>query len=105
MNKVTRVFLDVDLRNSHEGLETLAQSQQLDLTKLRNGEHVLFLNTQRTKFKMYSANGVLSYYRNKGKLDLNAIAHVPMAFNAKGELDWQKAQLLALKRKLNILEE
>jgi len=101
-NRITRVFLDVDLRNGHEGLEDLASQNKVNIRSLKSGEHVIFLNTRRTGFKLYSSNGVLSYYKSSGKIDLNAIGYIPEAFTGNGKMDFAKAELAALKKKLNI---
>ena len=89
------------MRNQHDGLTRLAFKHKVRLDNLGAGEHVLFLNTRLDKIKMYSANGVLSYYRAPGgnKLNLNMVSFIPQCFGGSG-MNWQKAERLAVESML-----
>ena len=77
--RVTRVFLDSDLRKSFDGLRDLADKANTNLTAPDSS--VLFINTARTKFKLLRANQYLVYYNNGDKrIPLEAIEHLPQAF-------------------------
>lgn len=104
-NRVTHIFRDADLRGQHNGLTQMALDHKVRLDKLGGGDHVLFINTRTDKVKIMSAAGVLSYYRSpKGKLNLNAIAHLPEAF-AAGKFSWEKADNAALDKLLEKFEK
>jgi hypothetical protein len=100
-NQVVHLFKDVDMRNQHNGLQRIAQKQKVRLDALGAGEHVVFLNSRLNKVKLYSHQGVLSYYRSpSGKLNLHIVEQIPACFSAKGGMDWDKADRLALERLL-----
>lgn len=101
MNKVTRIFLNTDLRCQHNGLALVAGKENVRLDKLKPGEHVLFINTKRDKVKMYSRNGVLSYYKQKGRLDIEAVAKIPAAFGELNELTYVKSLRDVVKARLS----
>lgn len=101
MNTIVRLFKDADLRCQHEGLRQTAKDADIDLDKLKQGEHVVFLNAKLTKVKIYSLGGILTYYRApSGRLNLHMIAEIPKCFGSKGELDWKKAEKIALDKML-----
>lgn len=100
-NTIVRVFKDTSMINQHDGLVRIALSKKVRLDTLGAGEHVVFLNSALNRVKMFSTNGVLSYYRvSKGKLNLNMIEMIPQCFNAKAGMDWEKADRLALEKLL-----
>lgn len=101
MNKILRVFLDVDMRNQHDGLSTLATKNKVNLSNLDPGCHVIFINSKQNKIKVFSCRGTLTYIRkDKGRIDLNFISMIPQAFNDFGELEWAKAEKLSLEKRL-----
>lgn len=101
MNKILRVFLDTDMRKQHDGLFQVAADHKVNVKNLDPGEHVIFINSALNKIKIYSARGLLSYYRkDKGKIDLNLIEHIPESFNSFGVVEWKKAERTALEAKL-----
>lgn len=106
MNKIIRVFLNVDMRNQHNGLTRVAANESVDLLKIKPHEHVIFINTRKNKLKMFSTNGVLSYVMAKeGMLNLAMIEQIPRCFNQDSTLDWNKAQRLALEKQLGKIHE
>lgn len=97
---ILQIFHDTDLRNSHVGLSQIAKKHGIDVTKIRNKEHLLFLNAAKTKVKLYSSHGLVSYYLSpSGKLNLHMIEELPSAFGAGG-FDFKKAERLALDKLL-----
>jgi hypothetical protein len=87
--KALRIFLNVDLRNSHEGLSAIATKNKIDVKKLVAGEYLIFINSEKNKIKLYAANEVIAYYRcPHGKVDLRAISKIPQAFKASGKIDY-----------------
>lgn len=101
-NSVVHIFKNVSMSYQHDGLAELARKKKVNINLLDPGTHVLFLNSRLTRVKMYSANGVISYYRapNGGRLNLNMIEYIPQCFNAGGGMDWKKADKLALEKLL-----
>lgn len=101
MNKILRVFLETDMRSQHDGLIKVAKAQKVDLTSVNMGEHVLFINRKMDRIKLYSSSGVLSYFRStKGRLSLHVIEQIPRCFDAKGKINWDQAERLALDKQL-----
>lgn len=98
-NTIVRIFQKTDMRNQHDGLVRLALKFKVRLDSLGAGEHVIFLNNRLDKVKMFSANGVLSYYRAPGSLTMDMIEYIPQCFGANG-MNWQKAERLALEKLL-----
>ncbi len=100
-NVIVRVFKDTSMINQHDGLERIARSKKVRLDALGAGEHVIFLNRQLNRIKMFSSNGILSYYRApKGKLNLNMIELIPSCFNSETGMDWERADRLAVEKLL-----
>ncbi len=101
-NHIVHLFKDADLRCQHDGLKVMASKSRVNLSKLVDGEHVVFINAAKNKVKMFSANEVLSYYRApSGRLNLNMIEMIPRCFSASGAMDWNKADRMAIDKLLN----
>lgn len=99
-NNIIRVFQNTDMRKQHDGLTELAKSKKVNLKNLGAGEHVVFLNNKLNRIKLFSANGVLSYYRApSGRVNLKMIEMIPACFNAGG-MDWNQAERLAIDKLL-----
>jgi hypothetical protein len=90
--KVVRCFMNVDMRNGLEGLKKIASDEKIDVDKLAAGEYVVFINSSKSKIKMYATTGVLAQYAaQKGEvIDLRTIAKIPAAFNTSGRIDYDK---------------
>lgn len=101
MNKLIRLFLETDMRLQHTGLRDLAAREGVHINALTKGEHVIFLNKAKTRVKLYSYNGVLSYLWNaKTPLDLAAIQEIPNTF-ARGRFDMDAAMKTRLEKKVH----
>lgn len=87
----------------HEGLQALCLSNfGMDLTKLKPGEVVVFLNRDKTKLKLMGAeNKCLGYLRmHRGeKIDLHAVQYLPQAFGGHG-FDYSEALKKSMLAKL-----
>ena len=102
-NRVVRIFLDVDFRNQHTGLSLVASKHKVDVDALKDGEHLIFVNSKRNKIKMYSSRGVLSYLRlKKGVIDLNTLVEIPKCFSHNLSVSYDKALTKVIKNKLNL---
>ncbi len=102
MNVLVRCFIDTDLRSQHNGLAKIAARHRINVSRLRPGEHVMFINRARDKMKMYSANGVLSYLRlgDRRKVDMDTIGEIPRAFDGSLSLAYERALTKTVKQKL-----
>lgn len=98
--RITRVFLNVDIRNGHIGLAQLAKEHRIDVNKLDNGEIVVFINTKRNKMKVYASNQVLAYVSRDTRISLDAVKFIPLAFGARGRFDYDEALRLSVNEAL-----
>lgn len=87
--RIAQVFLNVDLRNSHDGLMEIARKRGVDISKLEIGHYVVFINDQKNRFKLFapSANRrgfIVAYYKSyDGRIDRQEIEMLPQAFGVK----------------------
>lgn len=99
--RLLRVILNADLRNGHEGLAEVAKDHKLSISKLMPGEFILFLNTDRTKAKLYGAEGVLSYVRSpSGRLNMQVLSRFSHAFLA-GKIGYDDGLKTVLREQLS----
>lgn len=87
--RLVQCFLNVDLRNSHDGLLEIARKRGVDFQKLKLGQYLAFINEQKNRFKIFALapNGrgaIIIYYKSyQGRIDREAIQSVPLAFGSK----------------------
>lgn len=91
-NKLMRYFSDVDFRNNHDGLRTIALKAGIDVSKLNCGEYLIFVNRNRTALKMFAPNNTVAHLKMPGnaKLNLKCIELLPTFFNGHS-LDYTSA--------------
>src|SRR6478609_7265195 len=91
--KTTHAFLGADLRLGHEGLIELAKKENVDLHKLPTGSAAVFINSEKSKLKTYSWNGVVSYIRTtkRGSIDMDVLDEIVKAISPNGHMDFKKA--------------
>lgn len=86
--KIIQLVVDVNMGLGHPGLIALCKENfKLDVTKLRDGELLMFLNRDRSKLKILGKQGlVLGYLRmpNGRKIMLEAIQYLPATFGGAG---------------------
>lgn len=99
MNKIARVFLDVHMGQNFQGLTKLMMKEKIDARSLGFGDFVIFLNRACTAFKLLAGNSYLVYYKNKGKIPLEAIQYLPASFGGS-ELEFNKAIEKSLRAKV-----
>lgn len=76
--KLTRVFLETDMRMSFDGLRKLAAENKAGLDA---DSTIMFMNRKGTKFKVLRANKYLVYYSNgTQRIPLEALSELPEAF-------------------------
>lgn len=80
---IVHIFYDVHMGTSHRGLKTL-MNVKLKTDDLIEGEIVLFINAGWTAAKLLAPGNTLLYHRTThGKLTLDAIRELPMAFGGE----------------------
>lgn len=102
MSRIIRVFTNADLRCGHDGLASLARKHAHDPRTLLPGEFFIFLNTQKTKFKLMAAHDVIAYYRSPGnrRIELAALQYIPKVFESRGSLKMNDALKELFNKKL-----
>jgi hypothetical protein len=99
------IFLGADLRAGHEGLAAICRKERVDLSSLHAGDCVIFINARRDKFKAYSPNGVVSYYKSpdpRRLIDITALNAIPLAINGRGVVDYPRALRASLIERLKL---
>lgn len=86
----------------HRGLKQLALKNNVDVSNLGIGEHVLFVNSSRTKLKMYAANNIIGYLSmpQRQQIALETLAIIPQVFMAEGKIDYEKALTKTIHKQL-----
>lgn len=108
---VKYVITDVHMGSQHDGLDEI-----IKLHKRRNqlfakaiktpGSLVMFLNTGRTRMKLFREGGeVIGYYRTRsgGKITQNSVDAIPAEFG--GSVEYSTAAKSALKKFLEMEQE
>lgn len=97
--RILQVFLNADLRGSHNSLIVLGKAHGLDLVNLAQGQAVVFINKRRTLMKIYVTGNSFSFTR-RGFIDLEAIKHLPKSFGANEDFDYDRALAISLEERL-----
>jgi hypothetical protein len=98
VNKIIQVFLNISMQNQHDGLAEIAMENDVDVKKLKPGQLVVFINSEKTKLKVFGANGVLAYFRSPhGRIEMQMIQHIPEAFSGGG-IDFKAALKVTLEQ-------
>lgn len=72
--KITRLFVNTDLRCSFDGLRAIAKKAETDAST------IVFINTARTAFKMLTGEYLVYYKNGTRRIPLDAIKHLPEHF-------------------------
>lgn len=101
-HRIVRCFLSASMSMGFDGLTLIAKKEGIDLRALDETEHVVFVNRNKDKFKIASANDCVTYVRlGKGRVvDLRIIAEIPKVFGAAKKFDYEAALEKFLKSKL-----
>lgn len=95
--RIARIFFDVDMRQSFEGLKKIAEDAKTDLSHT-----ILFMNRKMTSFKILQQESYLVYFKNGNRrIPLDAIQHLPMAFGGS-EFEFNRAIEKSLRSKLRL---
>jgi len=91
MARILHVIQNADFRCRHEGLVAIAKKAKVDMSQLKVGDIVVFLNVARDRLICISvlpeqdSFGLLSYYRSPhGRVPMEAIQFIPQAFGVTG---------------------
>lgn len=101
--KIFKLFLDVHMGASHEGLSRLAEKAKVKLEELQDGDLLMFLNRKADRLKVLGARGkVIGYLRmEKGqRIMKESIQFLPRTFGAQG-FDYNRAVGMALDAQLS----
>ena len=100
--KITRVFLEVDMRMNFDGLREITNKHN---TQTGPESTIVFLNKASTKFKVLRSNQYLVYYSNGNKrIPLEALRDLPNTFGGS-EFEFSEAVKKSLLRKLKGFEQ
>lgn len=100
---IARVFFDVHLGQSFEGLGLLMKKNKIDPRTLPNGDFVIFINRKATAFKLLAGASYLVYYKNGNRrIPLDAIQHLPASFGGT-ELEFNRVIERTLRSKVPAL--
>lgn len=101
---IARVFFDVHMGQSFQGLSRLLHKNKIDPRTLGVGDFVIFINRAGTAFKLFAGNTYLVYYKNEDrhKIPLDAIQYLPASFGGT-ELEFNRAVEKSLKAKVPYL--
>ena len=104
MAKVVRVFFDADMRGQHKALSEMATKARVKTDNLANGQYVVFVNRAKDRIKIFASNNIIAYYKSpSGRIDMNTIALIPMAFEGPRGLNYDKALANTLEKRLGHL--
>ena len=87
------------------GASYIGKQNGIDITELKPGQYVLFINSHKDKLKLYACNNVVAYLKlpSGQRLNMATIQLIPKAFRGTGTIDYDKALkeviLTALARK------
>ena len=84
--KVLHWVPDTYMNNAHEGLAAIAKKElKVNVSDLRPGEFVLFMNARFTAFKVYGAGNMILHYRDPNNRRLNAKAVLQLPHFIRGQ--------------------
>lgn len=95
--KIQQVFVNVDMRCGMDGLIKITSDNNIDVTKRKHGELLIFINTGWNKIKVMACNESDSpviaqkYLRHGRVFSLNIVREIPRAFKGSGEIDFNEA--------------
>jgi len=92
-NTILQVFQDTSMKFGHKGLTELADEAGLDVTKLKSGEFIVFINSAQNAFKIFAPNNVVAHHKvpdGAGRIDMRTIALLPRCFNGNA-IDYNRA--------------
>lgn len=104
--RIRKLFLDVHMGLSHQGLTLLAQESGVKLEAMGTDDLLMFMNRLGDKMKLLGAQGrVVGYLKMPGKQRImkEALRYIPATFGAQG-FDYDAACRRALQERLGTKE-
>lgn len=100
MNRLIRLFLDTDLRCSHDGLAEIAAKSKIKVENLTPGELLVFVNSSKTQVKVFAAHNTVASHKNPSgrRLMMDSLRYIPEAFGGSGRIDMDAAIKKALEK-------
>lgn len=101
--KILKLFLDVHMGLSHDGLAKIAFKNKVKLQELSEEDLLMFLNKAGDKMKILGAQGkVIGYLRlpMKRRIMKEALQYIPQTFGSSG-FDYDAAVSVALEKRLS----
>lgn len=102
MAKLIHYYKNVDMRNAHAGLLAICSKNKIDVSALKTGEFVLFVNRAQTVIKLLGPSGIIVHVKDSGRLDLRTIQHIPEQFGAGNGWSYQDALKKVVERDMAI---
>ena len=101
--RVIRFFPETFMGNGHAGLAAIAKKHNVDVSNLKWGEYVIFMNTNQNALKLYSQGGLIAHLKMPGsaKIDLETISLIPRFFNG-GHISYESALKEVIQKKLRV---
>lgn len=96
--RITRVFLDVHMGLSFQGLGEIAKKTK---TSLNHDSCVVFLNRKNNAFKLMVGGVYLTYFRSPTKIPLDALRLLPEKFGGT-QMEFDQAVKKSLVKQLGI---
>lgn len=97
---IVQCFLNTDMRNMHNGLAKIAKKHGIETQTLEAGQYVVFINSAKTKIKIFASNDTISYTRSSGgRLQMEAIQNIPRCFGGS-RFNYDEALKLVLEKLL-----
>lgn len=96
-NRIVRLYLDTPMYYGHERLNIIAKNYA---EKLKDGEHIIFINRAWTKLKLMSSKQLIHYFSTGSgrRISPDSIRYIPECLGANGEIDYDKAVLKSLEK-------
>lgn len=100
--RLARIYFDVDMRCSFDGIRKFLEEEDFDVKTMNKGDLIIFLNRKMTMFKMLAGDKYLVNYSNgTSRIPLEAIQYLPTYFDGS-ELQFSQAIEKSVKVKLKI---
>lgn len=102
--KICKLFLDIHMGLSHDGLGRVAARAKVKLDTLEDGDLLMFCNRKGDKMKVLGARGkVIGYLRmpDGNKIMRDSLQFIPHTFGATG-FNYDAAVSMALEKRLGM---
>lgn len=98
-NRLLHFFPNSDLRCSHDGLKLIAKKKKVDLSNMKMGDCVIFMNSAGTKLKMFASGtkALLFVSNDNRKIAVETIQFLPQYVQG-GELNYRGALREAIEK-------